>query len=95
MNEMIAPNVKNAERFAAAKGGVGNSRGNDLARDIERLGARELVTPRLVGPGFLAAGEAARAAAIGELPGNEKGRPVLLDRAPLRRRVRADQVKRM
>jgi hypothetical protein len=84
-----------AQRLAAAEGCVGNSRGHDLARDIQRLGARELVTPRLVGSGLLAAGEAARAAAIGELPGNEKGRPVLLDRTPLRRRVRADQVKRM
>jgi len=84
-----------AQRLAAAESGVGNSRGNDLARDIQRFGTSELVAPCLVGTGFLAAGEAARAAAVGELPGNEKGRPVFLDRAPLRRRVRADQVKRM
>jgi hypothetical protein len=89
------PRMGHAQRLAAAEGGIGNSSGYDLPRDIERLGARELVAPGLVGAGFLAAGEATRAAAVGELPCNEKGRPVLLDRAPLRRRVRADQVKRM
>jgi len=87
--------VGNAQRLAAAESGIGNCVGNDIAGDAERLVARELVAPGFVGPGFLAAGEAAGAAAIGELPRNEKGRPVLLDRAPLRRSIRADQVKRM
>ena len=42
----------------------------------------QLVRPRAVGAGLLAAREAARAAAVGELPGKEKGRAVLLYRTP-------------
>ena len=59
----------------------------------QRLVTPELVAPRLVGTGLLAAGEAARLAAVGQLPGDEQGRTVIVGRAPLHR-IR-DQVKRM
>jgi hypothetical protein len=49
---------------------------------VERLIAAELVAPGAVGARFLAARDAASAAAIGELPGKKKGRAVLLYRAP-------------
>ena len=76
------PAVRHAERLAAAEGDVGNAGIDDAAREVERLVAAELVAPGAVGAGFLAAGDAARAAAVGELPGKKKGRAVFVYRAP-------------
>jgi hypothetical protein len=53
----------------------------------------QFVLPGLVGAGFLATGETARAAPIGELPGEEERSTVLVDRAP--RANLTTQVKRM
>jgi hypothetical protein len=75
------PEVSYAERLAAAEGDVGNAAGRDAAGELERLAAGELVAPGAVRAGFLAAGDAARAAAIGELPGKKKGRAKLVNRA--------------
>ena len=84
------PAMRHAERLAAAEGDVGDAGLDDAPREVERLVAAKLIAPRLVGAGFLAAGDAARAAAVGQLPGKEKGRPVLIDRAPLHRGRTAD-----
>jgi hypothetical protein len=89
-----APRVRNAERLAAAEGDVGNAGGGDRVGEGERLVRRQLVAPGLVGAGLLATGEAARAAAVGQLPGEKKGRRVLIDGAPPRVWSRI-QVKRM
>ena len=75
------PAVRHAERLAAAEGDVGNAGSDDAAGELERLVAVELVAPGAVRAGFLAAGDAARAAAVGELPGKKKGRAVLVNRA--------------
>jgi hypothetical protein len=90
--------MRHGERLAAAKGDVGNAGVDDAFGEVERLIARQLVAPRLVRAGLLAAGEATRAAAVGELPGEKKGRVVLEYRAPLHcgnRLLHQDQVKRM
>ena len=62
----------------------------DAPGEVERLIAAELIAPRLVGSGFLAARDAARATAVCQLPSEKKGRPVLIDRAPLHRESAAD-----
>jgi hypothetical protein len=74
--------MRDAERFTAAEGDEGNAGFRDRAREVERLGAGQLVGPGFVGPGLFAAREASRAAAVGQLPGKKKGRPVLIDRTP-------------
>nr|HET7859480.1 hypothetical protein [Caldimonas sp.] len=89
-----APRVRDAERLTAAEGDVGDVERGDRVGEGERLARRQLVAPRLVGAGFLAACEAARSAAVGQLPGEKKGRRVLVDGAPPRVRSRV-QVKRM
>ena len=78
------PRVGYAERLAAAEGDVGNALGGDVAREAQRLVTRQLVAPCLVGTGFLAAGDAAGAATVGQLPGDEEGRTVIGDRAPVK-----------
>jgi cell division protein DivIC len=47
--------------------------------------AIQLVGPRIARPGRFTACNAAPGAAIRQLPGDEQGRPVLVDRAALRR----------
>ena len=79
------PAMRHAERLAAAERNVGDAELADAPREVERFVAAKLVAPRLVGAGFLAARDAARAAAVGQLPGEEEGRPVLVDRAPRHR----------
>ena len=74
--------MRRAERLAAAEGNIGDAGVGDARGDVQRLVARQLVAPRLVRAGFLAAREAARAAAIGQLPGEEKGRAVSSTGAP-------------
>jgi hypothetical protein len=69
------------ERFTPAESDVRDARGGDLPGDRQRLLARELIEPRLVRAGLLAAGEASRTAPIGQLPGNKERRRVLPDRA--------------
>jgi hypothetical protein len=76
------PGVGDAERLATAERDVGNTGRRDGACEGERLLARELVAPRAVGPGLLAARDAARAAPVRQLPGDEERRPVRIDRAP-------------
>jgi hypothetical protein len=73
--------VRHAERLAAAEGDVRNAGLGDAARELERLFPVELVAPGAVRAGLLAAGDTARAAAIGKLPGKKKGRAKLVDRA--------------
>ena len=75
------PEVRRAERLAAAERDVGNAGGDDAAGEFERLAPVELVAPGAIRPRFLAAGDAARAAAIGELPRKKKGRAKLVNRA--------------
>ena len=67
------PAVRRTERLAAAEGNVGDAGVGDAPRDVERLVARQLVAPGLVGSGFLAACDAAGAASVGQLPGKERG----------------------
>jgi hypothetical protein len=75
------PEVSHAERLAAAERDIGNAAGRDAAGELERLAPIELVAPGAVRAGFFAAGDAARAAAIGELPRKKKGRTKLVNRA--------------
>jgi len=90
-----APGVVDAERFTAAERDVGDAGSGDRVGERERLARAQLVAPCPVGPGLLAAGDAARAAAIGQLPGEKKGRCVLIDGAPPDRDRGRIQVKRM
>ena len=76
------PAVRHAERLAAAEGDEGNAEIDDGAGQAERLVAAQLIAPGPAGAGFLAAGKAACAAAVGQLPGKEKGRIVVIDGAP-------------
>src|SRR4030095_5710918 len=76
------PAMRDPERLTAPEGNEGNAGFRDAAREVERLVAGELVRPRFVRAGLLAARETARAAAVGQLPGKKKGRPVLIDRTP-------------
>ena len=76
------PAMRRAERLAAAEGDIGDAGVDDARGDVQRLVARQLIAPRLVRSGFLAACDAAGAASIGQLPGEKKGRPVRVDRAP-------------
>jgi hypothetical protein len=76
------PRVRRAQRLAAAECDIGNPGGDDALREVQRFGGRELVAPGLIGAGFLAAGDATGAATVGQLPRDEEGRPVLLDRTP-------------
>jgi hypothetical protein len=85
--------VLDAEGLAAAEGDVGDAGCGDGVGERERLARRQLVAPGPVRTGFLAARDAARAAAVGQLPGQEEGRIVVVDGAP---RPRSGiQVKRM
>jgi hypothetical protein len=85
-----------AKRFAATKGCKRNLGLNDEARHMQRLIARELIAPRLVGTGLLTAGRALCVAVVRQLPRNEQGSVVLLYGAPRHhRRLPQDQVKRM
>jgi hypothetical protein len=61
---------------------------------MQRFIPRELIGPAPLGAGFLAAGDAARSAPVGQLPGDEQRRRVGLDRVPMLRGWIA-QVKRM
>jgi hypothetical protein len=76
------PAERNTQRLAAAERDVGNGELDDRVRERERLVARQLVRPRAIGPGLLAARDAARRAAVGELPGDEERRAIFVDRAP-------------
>src|SRR5205823_7337826 len=76
------PAMGYSERLAAAERNIRNAEAIDLARDRQRFVARRFIGPRLVGSGFFATGDATRIAAIGQLPGDKKGRAVLLDRTP-------------
>jgi hypothetical protein len=89
------PGMRRPERLAAAEGDIGDAGIGDRGREIERLARRQLVAPGPVGTRFLAAREAARAAAIGQLPGKKKGRFVVIDGAPPGRARGRIQVKRM
>jgi len=89
-----APSMRGTERLAAAEGDVGDAERGDAVGERERLARAQLVAPSLVGAGLLAAREAARAAAVGQLPGEKKGRRVFIDGAPPGVRSRV-QVKRM
>jgi hypothetical protein len=90
-----APGVVDAERLAAAEGDVGDAGVGDRLGEDERFAGAQLVTPRPVGAGLLATRETTRAAAIGQLPGEKKGRCVLIDGAPPDRDGSRIQVKRM
>ena len=50
--------------------------------DMDGIVAVQLIPPGLVGAGFLATSETARAASIGELPSEKERCTVLIDRAP-------------
>ena len=86
--------MRDGERLTAAEGYIGNTGLNDALREIQGLVAIEFIAPRVIGPRRFAARNAAPGAAIGELPSDEQRRPVLLDRAALRKRI-GNQVKRM
>jgi len=83
--------MRDAKRLPAAENNVRNAGGRDLSRERERLLAGELIGPSPIRPRFLAAGEATARAAIGELPGDEERRAVVLGG----RAEWAAQVKRM
>jgi hypothetical protein len=76
------PEVRHAERLAAAESDIRNTERNDAAGEVERFVAIELVAPGPVRTGLLAAGDAACCAAVGKLPGKKKGRAVFMYRAP-------------
>jgi hypothetical protein len=71
-----------AEGFASAESYVWNAGIHNAPGEIQSLGAIQLIAPGPVGAGLLAAGEAARGAAIGQLPGKKKGRAVFAYGAP-------------
>src|SRR5262249_48375278 len=76
------PAMRHAERLAAAECHIGDAKLADTTREIERLVGPKLIPPSVVGPGLLAARDTFRVAAIGQLPGKKKGRPVLTQRTP-------------
>ena len=76
------PEMRRTERLAAAECYIGNPGCDDALCEVERLGAIQLIAPGPVGPRLLATGEAARRAAVGQLPGKKKGRAVLADGTP-------------
>jgi hypothetical protein len=76
--------MRHAQRLAAAERRVGNAERADGLGDPDGLVGAKLVRPAPVGAGFLAAGEAARLAAVGQLPGDEEGSAVLVGRAAAR-----------
>jgi hypothetical protein len=76
------PAMRDTERLAAAEGRVRDAGFDDAPREVECLVAPKLVSPSSVGPGFLAARDATRAAAVGQLPGDEQSGAVLVNRAP-------------
>src|SRR5262252_8260080 len=76
------PAMRHAERLAAAECRIGNAELADATREIERFVAPQLIPPSAIGPGLLAARDALRVAAVGQLPGKKKGRPVLVERMP-------------
>jgi hypothetical protein len=76
--------MRHAERLAAAECRIGDAELADATREIERLVAPKLIPPSAVGPGLLAARDTLRVAAVGQLPGKKKGRPVLVERTPRR-----------
>src|SRR5262249_49828117 len=82
------PAMRHAERLAAAECRIGDAELADATREIERLVAPKLIPPNAVGPGLLAAGDTLRVAAVGQLPGKKKGRPVLVERTHRRCRRR-------
>jgi hypothetical protein len=67
------------ERLAAAERHERNAGRRDVLHERQRFVAGQLVGPGLVRTGLLATGKTARPAAIGELPGDEQGRTVVLD----------------
>ena len=81
------PAVRDGERFTTAEGYIGNARLDDAPGEVQGLPALEFVGPRIARPRRFAARNAAPGAAIRELPGDEQGRPVLVDRAALRKRI--------
>jgi len=90
------PAMRDAKGLAAAEGGEGDAEIDDGVGEAKRLVTAQLIAPGLVGTGFLAARKTARAAAVGQLPGKEKGRIVVIDGAPLHRFASGRiQVKRM
>ena len=90
------PAMRHAERLAAAERDIGDAGLDDAPREVERLVAAKLIAPRLVGAGLLAARDAARAAAVGQLPGKEKGRAGTRRPSAPASRIRCGfQVKRM
>src|SRR5262249_60567524 len=87
--------MRHAERLAAAECRIGDAELADATREIERLVAPKLIPPSTVGPGLLAARDTLRVAAVAQLPGKKKGRPVLVERTPRRCGRRRYQVNRM
>jgi len=79
------PEMRRAQRLAAAEGDIGNTGSDDAAGEVKGLAAVELVAPGAVRARFLAAGDAARAAPVGELPRKKKGRAKLLNRGSITR----------
>jgi hypothetical protein len=73
--------VRHAEGLAASERDIGNAERRDALRELARFVAAELIAPGAVRTRFLAAGDAARGAMIGELPGKKKGRAKLVNRA--------------
>jgi hypothetical protein len=73
---------RDGERLAATESDIRNAEVRDFACDSQRFIAVELIGPSLVGSRVFTAGNAARAAAIGQLPGDEEGCSVLVYRAP-------------
>jgi hypothetical protein len=73
--------VAHAKRLAPAEGDVGNARFGDVAGELQGLLACQLIVPGAVRTGFLAAGDAARTAVVGQLPGEEQRSGIFLDRA--------------
>ena len=102
-NDSNGPNVsaqfqcivlRRVERLSAAERDIRDARVDDAVRERQRLVAVELVGPALVGAGLLAAREAARVAAIGELPRKKERRAVFVYRAA-GKRGQLSHVKRM
>lgn len=67
------PAMRHTERFASTEGHIRDAEVGDSPRHVERFVAAQLIAPGLVGSRFLATGDAARAAAIGQLPGKNRG----------------------
>jgi hypothetical protein len=70
--------MSDTEGLSASEHDIGNADRGDLPGERERFLAGQLISPGAIGSGLLAAGKAPTLAAVGELPGDEERRAVVL-----------------